>query len=109
MNINPTLSGSFHASFHISVCILPLPGLPRLVVIRAYSGIPSPHCGPPLSIHEGDIIELLLADLHSSWWQVRAARRPPRFISTSVGPMEKNTSLLRRGWWWGSWLGVSSV
>uniref|UniRef100_A0A674N6W5 Vav 3 guanine nucleotide exchange factor b n=1 Tax=Takifugu rubripes TaxID=31033 RepID=A0A674N6W5_TAKRU len=70
------------------------PGLPRLVVIRAYSGIPSPHCGPPLSIHEGDVIELLLADLHSSWWQVRVTPRPPRFNSTSAGarfagPMER--------------------
>lgn len=61
------------------------PGLPRLVVIRAYSGIPSPHCGPPLSIHEGDVIELLLADLHSSWWQVRVTPRPLRFNSASAG------------------------
>ncbi|KAM9720016.1 guanine nucleotide exchange factor VAV3-like isoform 2-T2 [Menidia menidia] len=45
------------------------PGLPRMVVIRDYSGIPSPHCGPPLSIHVGDVIELMFADLHSSWWQ----------------------------------------
>uniref|UniRef100_A0A674M9U2 Vav 3 guanine nucleotide exchange factor b n=1 Tax=Takifugu rubripes TaxID=31033 RepID=A0A674M9U2_TAKRU len=61
--------------------------LPRLVVIRAYSGIPSPHCGPPLSIHEGDVIELLLADLHSSWWQVR----PVDYSSQLwfAGPMER--------------------
>lgn len=61
-------------------------------MIRAYSGIPSPHCGPPLSIREGDIIELLLADLHSSWWQVRVPPHLPRFISISVGPMKKSTA-----------------
>lgn len=72
---------------HTNVCVPPFPGLPRLVVIRAYSGTPSPRCGPPLSIHEGDVIELLLADLHSSWWQVRVTRHPRRFITTSVGPM----------------------
>uniref|UniRef100_A0A8C3B1E5 Vav 3 guanine nucleotide exchange factor b n=1 Tax=Cyclopterus lumpus TaxID=8103 RepID=A0A8C3B1E5_CYCLU len=46
-------------------------GLPRMVVIRDYSGVPCPQCGPPLSIHAGDVIELMFADLHSSWWQVR--------------------------------------
>eukprot|EP00064_Thunnus_orientalis_P001015 superscaffoldBa00000062_g1016 len=46
------------------------PGLPRMVVIRDYSGIPCPQCGPPLSIHAGDVIELMFADLHSSWWQL---------------------------------------
>lgn len=59
---------------HIRICILCLPGLPRMVVIRDYSGIPSPHCGPPLSIHAGDVIELMFADLHSSWWQVRVTQ-----------------------------------
>ncbi|KAM6919002.1 guanine nucleotide exchange factor VAV3-like isoform 2-T2 [Xenentodon cancila] len=47
----------------------PDPGLPRMVVIRDYSGIPTPLCGPPLSIHAGDVIELTFADLQSSWWQ----------------------------------------
>lgn len=45
-----------------------------MVVIRDYSGIPCPHCGPPLSIHAGDVIELMFADLHSSWWQVRVTQ-----------------------------------
>lgn len=45
-----------------------------MVVIRDYSGIPSSQCGPPLSIHVGDIIELMFADLHSSWWQVRVTQ-----------------------------------
>uniref|UniRef100_H2U1H6 Vav 3 guanine nucleotide exchange factor b n=1 Tax=Takifugu rubripes TaxID=31033 RepID=H2U1H6_TAKRU len=64
------------------------PCLPRLVVIRAYSGIPSPHCGPPLSIHEGDVIELLLADLHSSWWQgkILATSKIGFFPSDAVRP-----------------------
>ncbi|TNN88400.1 Proto-oncogene vav [Liparis tanakae] len=47
----------------------PDPGLPRMVVIRDYAGVPCPQCGPPLSIHAGDVIELMFADLHSSWWQ----------------------------------------
>ncbi|XP_056913879.1 guanine nucleotide exchange factor VAV3-like isoform X5 [Takifugu flavidus] len=66
----------------------PDPGLPRLVVIRAYSGIPSPHCGPPLSIHKGDVIELLLADLHSSWWQgkILATSKIGFFPSDAVRP-----------------------
>lgn len=46
-------------------------GLPRMVAIRDYSGIPGPQRGPSLSIHAGDVIELMFADLHSSWWQVR--------------------------------------
>uniref|UniRef100_A0A7N6BX63 Vav 3 guanine nucleotide exchange factor b n=1 Tax=Anabas testudineus TaxID=64144 RepID=A0A7N6BX63_ANATE len=45
-------------------------GLPRMVVIRDYSGIPRPQSGPPLSIHAGDVIELMFADVNSSWWQV---------------------------------------
>nr|CAC87124.1 vav-3 protein [Tetraodon nigroviridis]CAD27362.1 vav-3 protein [Tetraodon nigroviridis] len=63
-------------------------GLPRLVVIRAYSGTPSPRCGPPLSIHEGDVIELLLADLHSSWWQgkILATSKIGFFPSDAVRP-----------------------
>uniref|UniRef100_A0A665WYJ6 Guanine nucleotide exchange factor VAV3-like n=1 Tax=Echeneis naucrates TaxID=173247 RepID=A0A665WYJ6_ECHNA len=48
--------------------------LPRMVVIRDYSGTPHPQCGPPLSIHVGDVIELMFADLHSSWWQVRVTQ-----------------------------------
>uniref|UniRef100_A0A8C6UNC8 Vav 3 guanine nucleotide exchange factor b n=1 Tax=Neogobius melanostomus TaxID=47308 RepID=A0A8C6UNC8_9GOBI len=30
------------------------PSLPRMVVIRDYSGVPCPQCGPPLSVHTGD-------------------------------------------------------
>uniref|UniRef100_A0AAZ3S0X9 Vav guanine nucleotide exchange factor 3 n=1 Tax=Oncorhynchus tshawytscha TaxID=74940 RepID=A0AAZ3S0X9_ONCTS len=45
-------------------------GLPKMLVTRSYFGVPSPMCGPPLNIQQGDIIELVCADLHSTWWQV---------------------------------------
>ncbi|XP_029309765.1 guanine nucleotide exchange factor VAV3-like isoform X2 [Cottoperca gobio] len=66
----------------------PDPGLPRMVVIRDYSGIPCPQCGPPLSIHAGDVIELMFADLHSSWWQGRvlATSKIGFFPSDAVRP-----------------------
>ncbi|XP_051809546.1 guanine nucleotide exchange factor VAV3-like [Acanthochromis polyacanthus] len=66
----------------------PDPGLPRMVVIRDYSGIPCPECGPPLSIHAGDVIELMFADLHSSWWQGRilATSKIGFFPSDTVRP-----------------------
>lgn len=51
---------------------IPLAGLPKMLVIRSYFGIPSPASGPALSIQTGDIIELICADIHSPWWQVRA-------------------------------------
>ncbi|XP_067462473.1 guanine nucleotide exchange factor VAV3-like isoform X2 [Thunnus thynnus] len=64
------------------------PGLPRMVVIRDYSGIPCPQCGPPLSIHAGDVIELMFADLHSSWWQgkILATSKIGFFPSDAVRP-----------------------
>uniref|UniRef100_A0A3Q3JXJ9 Osteoclast-stimulating factor 1 n=2 Tax=Monopterus albus TaxID=43700 RepID=A0A3Q3JXJ9_MONAL len=66
----------------------PDPVLPRMVVIRDYSGIPSPHCGPPLSIHVGDVIELMFADLRSSWWQgkILATSKIGFFPSDAVRP-----------------------
>ncbi|XP_075954838.1 guanine nucleotide exchange factor VAV3-like isoform X2 [Anarhichas minor] len=66
----------------------PDPGLPRMVVIRDYSGIPCPQCGPPLSIHAGDVIELMFADLHSSWWQgkILATTKIGFFPSDAVRP-----------------------
>ncbi|XP_039999041.1 guanine nucleotide exchange factor VAV3-like isoform X2 [Xiphias gladius] len=66
----------------------PDPGLPRMVVIRDYSGIPHPQCGPPLSIHAGDVIELMFADLHSSWWQgkILATSKIGFFPSDAVRP-----------------------
>ncbi|KAL0966916.1 hypothetical protein UPYG_G00302220 [Umbra pygmaea] len=44
-------------------------GLPRMVVTRDYCGFPAPQGGPPLTIHAGDVIELVCASLLSSWWQ----------------------------------------
>ncbi|XP_029971415.1 guanine nucleotide exchange factor VAV3-like isoform X1 [Salarias fasciatus] len=66
----------------------PDPGLPRMVVIRDYSGIPCPPHGPPLSIHAGDVIELMFADLHSSWWQgkILATGKIGFFPSDAVRP-----------------------
>lgn len=49
----------------------PVTGLPKMLVIRNYFGVPSPASGPALIIQAGDIIELLCADIHSPWWQVR--------------------------------------
>uniref|UniRef100_A0A3Q3XFU8 Uncharacterized protein n=1 Tax=Mola mola TaxID=94237 RepID=A0A3Q3XFU8_MOLML len=62
--------------------------LPLMVVIRDYTGNPSPHCGPPLSIHAGDVIELIFADLHSFWWQgkILATSRIGFFPSDAVRP-----------------------
>ncbi|XP_056248338.1 guanine nucleotide exchange factor VAV3-like isoform X1 [Seriola aureovittata] len=66
----------------------PDPGLPRMVVIRDYSGLPYPQWGPPLSIHAGDVIELMFADLHSSWWQgkILATSKIGFFPSDAVRP-----------------------
>ncbi|XP_034039572.1 guanine nucleotide exchange factor VAV3-like isoform X2 [Thalassophryne amazonica] len=66
----------------------PAPGLPKMVVIRDYSGIPYPECGPPLSVHTGDVIELMFADLHSSWWQgkILATSKTGFFPSDAVRP-----------------------
>ncbi|XP_078247952.1 guanine nucleotide exchange factor VAV3 isoform X2 [Pogona vitticeps] len=48
-------------------------GLPKMQVIRNYSGIPqpSPNDGPPLHVQIGDIIELIKGDAHSLFWQGR--------------------------------------
>lgn len=49
-----------------------LTGLPKMLVIRNYYGVPSPAIGPVLRIQTGDVIELICADIHSPWWQVSA-------------------------------------
>uniref|UniRef100_A0A3P9P4M3 Vav 3 guanine nucleotide exchange factor b n=1 Tax=Poecilia reticulata TaxID=8081 RepID=A0A3P9P4M3_POERE len=75
-------------TWNLTVCASCLPGLPRMIVIRDYSGIPSPLCGPPLSIQAGDVIELMFADLHSSWWQgkILATSKTGFFPSDAVRP-----------------------
>uniref|UniRef100_A0A671PHU0 Guanine nucleotide exchange factor VAV3-like n=1 Tax=Sinocyclocheilus anshuiensis TaxID=1608454 RepID=A0A671PHU0_9TELE len=47
------------------------PGLPKMMVIRNYYGVPSPLCGPPLNIQVGDVIEVIEANVRSCWWKVR--------------------------------------
>ncbi|XP_034559262.1 guanine nucleotide exchange factor VAV3-like [Notolabrus celidotus] len=64
------------------------PGLPRMVVNQRLQWRPLPHCGPPLSIQAGDVIELMFADLHSSWWQgkILATSKIGFFPSDAVRP-----------------------
>uniref|UniRef100_A0A673G4C9 Vav 3 guanine nucleotide exchange factor b n=1 Tax=Sinocyclocheilus rhinocerous TaxID=307959 RepID=A0A673G4C9_9TELE len=50
-------------------------GLPKMLVIRDYFGVPSPSGGPPLNAQIGDVIEVIYADPHSSWF---------------AGPMERH-------------------
>ncbi|XP_028974679.2 guanine nucleotide exchange factor VAV3 isoform X2 [Esox lucius] len=66
----------------------PDPGLPKMVVIKDYCGIPPPQTGSSLTIHAGDIIELICADLHSSWWQgkILKTREIGYFPSDAVRP-----------------------
>uniref|UniRef100_A0A8C2KDG2 Vav guanine nucleotide exchange factor 3 n=1 Tax=Cyprinus carpio TaxID=7962 RepID=A0A8C2KDG2_CYPCA len=46
-------------------------GLPKMMVIRNYYGVPSSLCGPPLNIQVGDVIEVIEANIRSCWWKVR--------------------------------------
>uniref|UniRef100_A0A8B9HW40 Vav guanine nucleotide exchange factor 3 n=1 Tax=Astyanax mexicanus TaxID=7994 RepID=A0A8B9HW40_ASTMX len=64
------------------------PGLPKMLAIRNYYGNPTPMYGPALNITEGDIIELIRADLHSTWWQgkVLSSREVGFFPSDAVKP-----------------------
>uniref|UniRef100_A0A8B9HVV5 Vav guanine nucleotide exchange factor 3 n=1 Tax=Astyanax mexicanus TaxID=7994 RepID=A0A8B9HVV5_ASTMX len=63
-------------------------GLPKMLAIRNYYGNPTPMYGPALNITEGDIIELIRADLHSTWWQgkVLSSREVGFFPSDAVKP-----------------------
>uniref|UniRef100_A0A8B9HYQ1 Vav guanine nucleotide exchange factor 3 n=1 Tax=Astyanax mexicanus TaxID=7994 RepID=A0A8B9HYQ1_ASTMX len=62
--------------------------LPKMLAIRNYYGNPTPMYGPALNITEGDIIELIRADLHSTWWQgkVLSSREVGFFPSDAVKP-----------------------
>ncbi|XP_054863045.1 guanine nucleotide exchange factor VAV3 isoform X1 [Amphiprion ocellaris] len=64
------------------------PGLPKMLVIRNYFGVPSPTSGPALSIQTGDIIELICADIHSPWWQgkILSTKEVGFFPSDAVKP-----------------------
>uniref|UniRef100_A0A7N6BAR3 Vav guanine nucleotide exchange factor 3 n=1 Tax=Anabas testudineus TaxID=64144 RepID=A0A7N6BAR3_ANATE len=84
-----------HEHFSCTKCALSLytdtlllAGLPKMLVIRNYFGVPSPTSGPPLSIQTGDIIELICADLHSPWWQgkILSTKEVGFFPSNAVKP-----------------------
>nr|XP_026236665.1 guanine nucleotide exchange factor VAV3-like [Urocitellus parryii] len=66
------------------------PGLPKMQVIRNYTGTPPPalHEGPPLHIQAGDTVELLRGDAHSRFWQGRnlASGEVGFFPSDAVKP-----------------------
>uniref|UniRef100_A0A3Q2CVY0 Vav guanine nucleotide exchange factor 3 n=1 Tax=Cyprinodon variegatus TaxID=28743 RepID=A0A3Q2CVY0_CYPVA len=63
-------------------------GLPKMMVIRNYFGVPSPASGLALTIKHGDTIELLCADPHSPWWQGRnlSTKETGFFPSDAVRP-----------------------
>ncbi|MFT7816024.1 guanine nucleotide exchange factor VAV3 [Arapaima gigas] len=70
-------------------CISPVSaGLPKVLAIRNYHGIPCPTCGPPLHIQVGDVIELTNADPHGTWWQgkILPTRETGFFPSDAVKP-----------------------
>lgn len=60
-----------------------------MLVIRNYYGVPSPLCGPPLNIQVGDVIELVEANIRSSWWKVRpfSRSRHPTASTTAANYM----------------------
>uniref|UniRef100_A0A9J8C0Z8 Vav 3 guanine nucleotide exchange factor b n=1 Tax=Cyprinus carpio carpio TaxID=630221 RepID=A0A9J8C0Z8_CYPCA len=64
------------------------PGLPKMLVIRDYFGVPSPLGGPPLNAKIGDVIEIICADPHSSWWQgkILTTQETGFFPSDAVKP-----------------------
>uniref|UniRef100_A0AAR2J748 Vav guanine nucleotide exchange factor 3 n=1 Tax=Pygocentrus nattereri TaxID=42514 RepID=A0AAR2J748_PYGNA len=74
-------------------------GLPKMLAIRNYHGIPIPMCGPALNITQGDIIELIRADLHSTWWQVRSFPSSSHVMYDvnihSCSPAHRRTSVTR--------------
>uniref|UniRef100_A0A9J8DFG6 Vav 3 guanine nucleotide exchange factor b n=2 Tax=Cyprinus carpio TaxID=7962 RepID=A0A9J8DFG6_CYPCA len=62
--------------------------LPKMLVIRDYFGVPSPLGGPPLNAKIGDVIEIICADPHSSWWQgkILTTQETGFFPSDAVKP-----------------------
>ncbi|XP_051555388.1 guanine nucleotide exchange factor VAV3-like isoform X1 [Myxocyprinus asiaticus] len=64
------------------------PGLPKMLVIRDYFGVPGPQGGPPLNVQIGDVIEVICADPHSFWWQgkILTTQETGFFPSDSVKP-----------------------
>ncbi|XP_072525083.1 guanine nucleotide exchange factor VAV3b isoform X2 [Salminus brasiliensis] len=64
------------------------PGLPKMLVIKDYLGVPAPPSGTSLTIQVGDVIEVISADLHSYWWQgkIPTSREAGFFPSDAVRP-----------------------
>ncbi|XP_073797008.1 guanine nucleotide exchange factor VAV3 isoform X2 [Danio rerio] len=62
--------------------------LPKMLVICNYHGSPSPPNGPPLNINSGDVIELIEANVHSTWWKgkVLATKEVGLFPRDAVKP-----------------------
>uniref|UniRef100_A0A671S0I2 Guanine nucleotide exchange factor VAV3-like n=1 Tax=Sinocyclocheilus anshuiensis TaxID=1608454 RepID=A0A671S0I2_9TELE len=74
-------------------------GLPKMLVIRDYFGVPSPSGGPPLNAQIGDVIEVIYADPHSSWWEGKILTTIVVLVLTTcmlacairfAGPMERH-------------------
>ncbi|XP_072431021.1 guanine nucleotide exchange factor VAV3 isoform X2 [Chiloscyllium punctatum] len=67
------------------------PGLPKMQVVRRYNGTPQPpgNTGPALHIQLGDILEVICAEAHSTWWQGKnlTTREIGFFPSDSVKPL----------------------
>ncbi|XP_042573923.1 guanine nucleotide exchange factor VAV3-like isoform X4 [Cyprinus carpio] len=63
-------------------------GLPKIMVIRDYFGVPRPPGGPPLNSQIGDVIEVICADPHSSWWEgkILTTQETGFFPSDAVKP-----------------------
>ncbi|GCC18902.1 hypothetical protein chiPu_0020923 [Chiloscyllium punctatum] len=66
-------------------------GLPKMQVVRRYNGTPQPpgNTGPALHIQLGDILEVICAEAHSTWWQGKnlTTREIGFFPSDSVKPL----------------------
>ncbi|KTG35413.1 hypothetical protein cypCar_00010957 [Cyprinus carpio] len=71
----------------VDVCVSSA-GLPKMMVIRNYYGVPSSLCGPPLNIQVGDVIEVIEANIRSCWWKGRvlATKEVGFFPSDAVKP-----------------------
>ncbi|XP_059504190.1 guanine nucleotide exchange factor VAV3 [Stegostoma tigrinum] len=67
------------------------PGLPKMQVVRRYNGTPQPpgNTGPALLMQLGDILEVICAEAHSTWWQGKnlTTREIGFFPSDSVKPL----------------------
>ncbi|XP_038649504.1 guanine nucleotide exchange factor VAV3-like isoform X2 [Scyliorhinus canicula] len=56
----------------LGICGKSTAGLPKMQVLRRYNGCPQPpaYAGPALHIRLGDIIQVVRAEAHYTWWEV---------------------------------------